>query len=66
MKAQIATRRWWGDGAHTHAATRAFPRTPVPVTETLARTTISIPFFRDIEVEQIDKVAKIVLAALDQ
>jgi dTDP-4-amino-4,6-dideoxygalactose transaminase len=65
-RAQIATRRWWGDGAHAHTATRAFPRTPLPVTETLARTTISIPFFRDIESKQIGKIGTIVLAALDR
>jgi dTDP-4-amino-4,6-dideoxygalactose transaminase len=35
------------------------------VTETLAGTTISIPFFRDIEVEQVDKIAAIILGTLD-
>jgi dTDP-4-amino-4,6-dideoxygalactose transaminase len=64
-QAQIATRRWWGEGAHTHVATRGCPRTLLPVTETLAGTTISIPFFRDIEVEQVDKIAAIILGTLD-
>ena len=63
-QAQIATRRWWGDGAHIHTATRAFPRTVLPVTERLAKTTISLPFFRDIGSEQIEKIGKIVLTAL--
>ena len=62
-QAQIATRRWWGDGAHTHTATSAFPRTALPVTERLAKTTISLPFFRDIGSERIEKIGKIVLAA---
>ena len=47
--ASVATRRWWGNGAHAHAATREFPRLPLPATTQLAKTTIAVPFFRDIE-----------------
>lgn len=61
--ASVATRRWWGNGAHAHAATRAFPRTALPATERLAKTTISIPLFRDIEREQILKISRIILSA---
>jgi dTDP-4-amino-4,6-dideoxygalactose transaminase len=62
--AQIATRRWWGCGAHAHPATRMFPRTLLPVTEALARNTISIPFFRDIDQRDLAKISDIVLAAV--
>ena len=55
-RAGIETRRWWGDGAHAHQATHDFPRTALPATEALARSTIALPFFRDIEAGAIDRV----------
>jgi dTDP-4-amino-4,6-dideoxygalactose transaminase len=63
--AAIMTRRWWGDGAHAHAATQAFPRTALPVTEELAKNAISIPFFRDIADEDIRRVSEIILATIE-
>ena len=45
----IETRRWWGAGAHAHPATASFPRTALPATDTLARSTLAVPFYRDIE-----------------
>ena len=56
-KAGIETRRWWGRGAHAHPATAAFPRTLLSVTEELARTTIGIPFFRDLDAGEIERIA---------
>jgi len=64
-QAAIATRRWWGNGAHAHAATRAFPRTALSVTEELAKNAISIPFFRDIEDEDVRRVSKIIRHAIE-
>jgi dTDP-4-amino-4,6-dideoxygalactose transaminase len=55
--AGIETRRWWGDGAHAHRSTRDLPRTPLPVTERLARTTLGLPCFRDMNLGDIDRVA---------
>jgi dTDP-4-amino-4,6-dideoxygalactose transaminase len=62
--AAVATRRWWGDGAHAHAATRAFPRLSLPATEALAQTTISIPFFRDLAEADVTRVGEVILAAV--
>lgn len=61
----IETRRWWGTGAHAHPATASFPRAVVPATETLARSTLGVPFYRDIGGAEISKVAEVVLAAAE-
>jgi dTDP-4-amino-4,6-dideoxygalactose transaminase len=62
-KANIATRRWWGAGAHAHPATRKFPRSLLPSTEALATTTIAVPLYRDLECEEILRIGEIILAA---
>ena len=54
---QIETRRWWGHGAHAHPATARLPRTQVPVTESLAQSTIGVPFYRDLELSAIKRIA---------
>lgn len=59
----IETRRWWGSGAHAHPATASFPRTVVPATDTLARSTLAMPFYRDIDVTEIGRVTEVILAA---
>ena len=61
----IETRRWWGTGAHDHPATALFPRALVSTTDTLARSTLAVPFYRDIGVAEINRVAEVVLAAVD-
>lgn len=61
----IETRRWWGMGAHTHPATAHYPRGALPITEALAQSTISLPFYRDIGAAEIGTVARLVSAALD-
>ena len=61
--ADIETRRWWGDGAHTHRSTRQYPRTALPVTEQLARSTIAVPFFRDMQTADIDRVIESALSS---
>lgn len=61
----IETRRWWGTGAHAHPATASFPRAAVPVTDTLARSTLAAPFYRDINATEIGRVAEVVLAAAE-
>jgi dTDP-4-amino-4,6-dideoxygalactose transaminase len=52
----IETRHWWGDGAHAHPSTVQCPRTALPVTERLARSTIAMPFFRGMQTADIDRV----------
>jgi dTDP-4-amino-4,6-dideoxygalactose transaminase len=63
-EAGIETRQWWGPGAHMHAATTAFPRTALPATATLANLTIALPFFRDLEAAQIQRVGQSILKAI--
>lgn len=62
---KIETRRWWGNGAHAHPATSAFPRTTLPATDALARSTLGVPFYRDIQAAEIGRVAEVVLAATE-
>jgi dTDP-4-amino-4,6-dideoxygalactose transaminase len=61
----IETRRWWGLGAHAHPATAHYPRGALPVTEALAQSTISLPFYRDIGASEIATVTRLVGAALE-
>lgn len=61
----IDTRRWWSGGAHVHPATASFPRTPTPATDVLARSTLAVPFYRDMTAAEVSRVAEVVLAALD-
>jgi dTDP-4-amino-4,6-dideoxygalactose transaminase len=62
--AGIETRRWWGHGAHAHKATTAFPRTALPVTDMLARTTTSVPFFRGLATAEIQRICGTVSDAI--
>jgi dTDP-4-amino-4,6-dideoxygalactose transaminase len=52
----IESRRWWGDGAHTHPAFTSFQRDPLPVTESLARRALSLPFSHDMTNADINRV----------
>jgi dTDP-4-amino-4,6-dideoxygalactose transaminase len=60
--ANIQTRRWWGNGAHDHPATRHMARTSLPVTESLAQSTIGLPFYRDLDPSAIRRIADCVHA----
>jgi dTDP-4-amino-4,6-dideoxygalactose transaminase len=59
----IETRRWWGTGAHDHPATTSYPRGALPTTDVLARSTLAVPFYRDISAWEIDRTADVALAA---
>lgn len=61
--AGIETRQWWSQGAHAHPATSAYPRTSLPATETLARSTLGLPFHRDLGADAIGEIGRAVLAA---
>ena len=63
QKADVETRRWWGAGAHTHPSTHHFPRTTLPVTDQLAKSTIAVPLFRDMNSTEIERVADCVMAS---
>ena len=59
----IETRRWWGSGAHRHGATMNCPRRALPATEALARSTVALPFYRDIAPGDVERVVSCVLEA---
>jgi dTDP-4-amino-4,6-dideoxygalactose transaminase len=64
-RAGVETRRWWGDGAHAHRATAAFPRASLPATEALAASTLALPFFRDLTSQEIRRVAELTRETVD-
>jgi dTDP-4-amino-4,6-dideoxygalactose transaminase len=59
----IETRQWWGTGVHTHPVTTSFPCSLLPVTDALARSTLAVPLYRDMDDASIAKVVEVVLAA---
>jgi dTDP-4-amino-4,6-dideoxygalactose transaminase len=61
--AGVDTRLWWGNGAHSHPATSAFPRTGLPVTENLAKSTLGLPFYHDIAQNEIQHIVATLSAA---
>jgi dTDP-4-amino-4,6-dideoxygalactose transaminase len=61
---EIESRRWWGDGAHAHPATADLRRAPIPNTELLAKSTLSVPFYRGLSNEDVRRVTRHVLAAV--
>lgn len=58
----IETRRWWNHGAHQHAAARHLPRTELPITDHLARSTIAVPMFLGMPQSDVERVTSIALA----
>ena len=63
-KAGIETRLWWGGGAHAYPATATCPRSKLVCTETLATSTIGMPFYRDIVASEIGRIAEVTLDAI--
>lgn len=64
--AGIESRRWWGAGAHAHATTRHYPRTALPITQEAARSTIGVPFFRDLASGDVERVVEAICAQRDR
>jgi dTDP-4-amino-4,6-dideoxygalactose transaminase len=52
----IETRRWWGSGVSAQPAYAHFPCDPLPVTESLAKHVIGIPFYHDLSDHEIESV----------
>ena len=61
--AGIETRLWWGNGAHSQPATAEFPRARLPVTENLARSTFGLPFYQDLQEDQVQHIVATLIAA---
>lgn len=62
-RAGIETRRWWNNGVHKHRSTLHLPRTALPVTERLARSTMAVPMFRDMTAAEVERVTSCALAS---
>lgn len=62
---EIETRRWWGSGAHNHPATAGYSHAPLPETDSLARSTLAVPFYRDITSVEINRVAEVIAKTFD-
>jgi dTDP-4-amino-4,6-dideoxygalactose transaminase len=60
--AGVETRAWWGKGCHREPAFRHCRREVLPVTERLAEATVGLPFFIDMDAEEVARLA----AALEQ
>jgi dTDP-4-amino-4,6-dideoxygalactose transaminase len=55
-KSSVEAKRWWGDGCHTQPAFLTCPRAELPVTETLARQVIGLPFHLGLGPSQLNNV----------
>ncbi len=65
-EAEIATRRWWGQGLHGHRAFTDLPRTGLPVTDRLAATTLGLPCWPGLEATAIDEITALVRSVLQR
>ena len=63
-RAGVETRRWWGDGCHRSRAFARCPREALPVTESLAASTIGLPFAVDLPADDIERIAWALGAAI--
>jgi dTDP-4-amino-4,6-dideoxygalactose transaminase len=54
---RIDTRQWWGGGCHTSTAFAGCRREALPATETLAASTLGLPFSIDMSDEEIARIA---------
>ena len=60
----VDSRRWWGHGLHQEPAFADFPRDPLPATESLARTTLGLPFRVDPAPQDVARIARALQATL--
>ena len=54
----IETRRWWGDGLHTHPAFAGCGAEPLPVTARLAESSLGLPCSSDLGPGDIARIAR--------
>jgi dTDP-4-amino-4,6-dideoxygalactose transaminase len=57
-EAGVETRAWWGRGCHTSAAFANCGHGPLTVTDSLAGSTLGLPFSIDMDVDEIAHVAE--------
>ncbi len=61
----VETRDWWGEGCHRQPAFADCPRAPLPVTDRLARSTLGLPYFIDLDEADVRRVAAALVDALE-
>lgn len=62
--AGIDTRRWWGHGCHASPAFADLPRQDLPHTAALAGAVLGLPYYADMSLGEVDRLACAVLAAV--
>ena len=60
----VDTRRWWGHGCHTHPAFANLPKQDLPVTAALAGSVIGLPYYADMSLAEVDRLAGAVIEAV--
>jgi dTDP-4-amino-4,6-dideoxygalactose transaminase len=61
----VETRDWWGAGCHSLPAFAGCPRAPLPVTDRLARSTLGLPYFIDLEEHACRRIIEALADALE-
>jgi hypothetical protein len=64
--AKIETRHWWGNYAQAHPATAGFLCDSPAATAALARSTFAVPFYCDLAIADVRKIADILPDATNQ
>lgn len=59
----IDTRQWWGSGCHRERAFDGYPRTALPVSETLSASVLGLPFHAGLDDADIERIADAVAGA---
>ena len=55
---RVETRRWYGDGLHTHPAYRSYRRTALPTTEMIAGRVLGLPFSVDLPARDVEGIIR--------
>jgi dTDP-4-amino-4,6-dideoxygalactose transaminase len=66
IAAGIGSRRWYGGGCHAEPAFRSFSHAPLPVTSALASSCLGLPFYRDLDHGDIERVADALANAISR
>jgi dTDP-4-amino-4,6-dideoxygalactose transaminase len=65
LKAQgVDSRRWWGNGCHRAPAFAHYPADALPASERFAASTLGLPYFADMDIDQVNRVALALAEAL--
>ena len=64
--AMIQTRRWWGYGCHKMNAFTSIKKTNLQFTDTTALSTLGLPFFKSLTLEERDRIESALLQVVSQ